>query len=1222
MKPMTHPELLLPGAPGRRASNRTDRTAGVLQDVGGSGPGTTISGGGRLTLSGRCTIFGALPANGPQRTPTDPEVRLTRLRLNGFKSFVDPTDLVIHDGLTGVVGPNGCGKSNLLEALRWVMGENRPTAMRGGGMEDVIFNGAASRGARAFAEVALVIDNADRLAPAGFNEADQIEVVRRITRDAGSAYRVNSREARARDVQMLFADASTGSHSPALVRQGQIAELISAKPKARRRVLEEAAGISGLYQRRHEAELRLTAAEANLLRVDDVLDALAQQLSVLARQAKQAMRYREIGEALRRAEGTLRYLRWREADAARLDAETALRLHLAGAAQAEAAARRAGGARDAAEAGLPALRDAAAIAGVVVQRLAVQCEALGAQEVSARAAIAGLRGQIAQLGLDVEREAGLNRDASEVIDRLVWEVTQLDRAHAGHDAALSEAVAVARAAAAALAAEEAALAGATEEAARLAARHQSVQRLLAEGRAGLERASADALRARSAVGGAEAEVVAAEANLGAALAAQTAVAVQIAAAEDALTATEAARGMAQADEGAARAARSTADGEVLAMRAEVAALARMLVQAATGAAPVLDRVQVMSGYEAALGAALTDDLRAAEVVTGAGWVLLPDYTAAADWPAGVTPLASAVQAPPVLARRLAMIGLVDAARGAALQADLSPGQRLVSMAGDVWRWDGLRSGTEAGPSASALRLQQINRLAALRRDFAGVEAQAEAAAAAHGAVQARLEALLRADGLARDARRSAEMHGAEAARVAARAGADCVLATGRLEESRLAVLRADDAAADAGARMEEALAAAEGLGDPVEARSGLDAVRLAVEAARVTMLTRRSAQDDRRRDGEARMRRRQEALSELSGWQARAATAAQRSADLASRQAVAEADLARAMLAPAEVARLRDDLDQAIVVAEERRSLTSGALATGETALRAAAAAERDAERAAGEAREARARAEARTEAASDAVAQAVARIAEETGGSPEHLLHSLKVDVARMPGVEDLETDVARLRRQREALGAVNLRAEDDARTVEAEYDGLAAEKGDLEAAIKTLRSGIASLNREGRERLLTAFEQVNTNFAALFAHLFGGGEARLVLVESADPLDAGLEIMCQPPGKKLAVLSLLSGGEQTLTALALIFGVFLANPAPICVLDEVDAPLDDANVTRFCDLLDEMARRTDTRFLIITHHAVTMARMDRLFGVTMAEQGVSQLVSVDLKRAAALVA
>ncbi|MBF9036785.1 chromosome segregation protein SMC, partial [Rhodobacterales bacterium HKCCE2091] len=315
-------------------------------------------------------------------------------------------------------------------------------------------------------------------------------------------------------------------------------------------------------------------------------------------------------------------------------------------------------------------------------------------------------------------------------------------------------------------------------------------------------------------------------------------------------------------------------------------------------------------------------------------------------------------------------------------------------------------------------------------------------------------------------------------------------------------------------------------------------------------------------------------------------------------------------------------LSEAIAGAEARKAASADALAGAERTLREAVQYERDAERTASEARETRARSEARRDAALEAAEAAEARIAEEMETTPQALLETLDADPERMPPADRIEADVTRLRRQRDALGAVNLRAEEDAKAVEEEHDALKAEKADLEAAIAKLRSGIAALNKEGRERLLGAFDEVNRNFATLFTHLFGGGEAKLVLVESDDPLEAGLEILCQPPGKKLSTLSLLSGGEQTLTALALIFGVFLANPAPICVLDEVDAPLDDANVTRFCDLLDEMCRRTDTRFLIITHHAVTMARMDRLFGVTMAEQGVSQLVSVDLTRAEQLVA
>jgi chromosome segregation protein len=1151
-------------------------------------------------------------------------LRLTRLRLNGFKSFVDPTDLIIHDGLTGVVGPNGCGKSNLLEALRWVMGENRPTAMRGGGMEDVIFAGAATRPARHFAEVAIVIDNQDRLAPSGFNDADQIEIVRRITRDAGSAYKANTKDVRARDVQMLFADASTGSHSPALVRQGQISELINAKPKARRRVLEEAAGISGLYQRRHEAELKLQGADQNLARVDDVLEALAQQLSTLTRQAKQAARYREIGEDLRKAEGMLLYRRWREADIARLEAEGALKDRLLAASQAEAAARAASKAREGREDALPSRREEEAIAAAILQRLMVQRDALNDQEARAMAMIETLRGRIDQLARDIDREAGLNRDAGETIARLDWEIDQLVRAHEGHDDALTEAAAAAREAGAILSDRETLLSEATEDSARLAARHQSAQRMLTDTRAALDRAETESARASETVATASEALEAATEAFEVAEEAQEAALSLAESAEETLAAAEIARGETQGREAEARAARSSAEGEANALRAEVAALARLVEREATAGSQLLDRLTVTPGYEKALGAALADDLRAPEVEGEArsGWARLVDYVTPQALPEGAARLSDHVAAPQVLSRRLGQIGLVDRAAGHRLQPLLQPGQRLVSLEGDLWRWDGFRAGAEDAPSAAALRLQQLNRLVQLKRDLEDVAARADGARLAHEALQARLADLARADQMARDARRAADQRVTEANRAAARAEADRSIAGGKLEAARLAVTRYEDEAMAARARLREAEAAVAALPDLDAARNTVEAARVAVEAARLAMLTRRSAHDELRREGEARVRRRQEAVKELSGWKHRLETAERRTAELAERKAEAEEELTEASAAPEEIAIKREELTEAIETADARRCTAADALAEAEGLLRQAQDAERDAERAAGEAREARARADARAEAARETVAYAAERIAEETEMSPDMLLSSLKVDADAMPDAETLDIEVNRLKRQRDALGAVNLRAEEDAKAVSDEYDALVKEKVDLEEAIKKLRAGIAGLNKEGRERLLTAFEQVNANFATLFTHLFGGGEARLVLVESDDPLEAGLEILCQPPGKKLATLSLLSGGEQTLTALALIFGVFLANPAPICVLDEVDAPLDDANVTRFCDLLDEMTRRTDTRFLIITHHAVTMARMDRLFGVTMAEQGVSQLVSVDLKKAESLVA
>ncbi len=1151
-------------------------------------------------------------------------MRFNRLKLNGFKSFVDPTDLVIADGLTGVVGPNGCGKSNLLEALRWVMGENRAKAMRGAGMEDVIFAGTSSRGARNFGEVVLQIDNSERLAPSGFNDSDILEIVRRITRDAGSAYKVNGKDVRARDVQMLFADASTGAHSPALVRQGQIAELINAKPKNRRRILEEAAGISGLYQRRHEAELKLKGTETNLERVDDVIEQLANQLGQLARQAKQAQRYRDIGEQLRRSEGMLLYRRWKEADEARQAAQEQLTERVKAAAQAEADARAAAKARTEAEDKLPPLREEEAIAAAVLQRLTVSRDQLKEAEEQAVQRIETLTRRIEQLVRDSDREEALNRDAGETIERLEWERTELAKASEGHEAKLEALAEEARDAKRVLGEREDALSQLTEDVARLAARHQSATRLLEDSKKTMEKSEGEADRARAAVTSAKAALDAAKLAFSEATYSQTQAQEAAQAAEDALTKADEDRSAAQGREADARAERSEAEGEMNALRAEVMALARLLERDTAEGGQVLDLVKVQKGFEAALGAALADDLRApaTDEEGASGWRRLQPYDAPQPLPSGVQPLTDVVTVPDVLVRRMSQVGLVDAADAALIQPLLKPGQRLVSTDGDLWRWDGYRVAAEDAPSAAALRLQQLNRLEELKHDLERAQARADGAMQAHEALRAELTRATEADKAAREARRDADRAVAETSRALSRAEADRNIAEGKLENMSLAVTRHEEEAMGARVRLAEAEKASAELPDLDEARGEVEDTKVTVEAARMMMMSKRSAHDELKREGEARIKRSQEVIKEVSGWKHRLETAGKRIAELAERKTATEAELKEAKSAPEELAAKRDELARQIAEAEARRATAQDALSTAESALRDAQMAERDGERIAGEAREARARAEARLDGARETVAYAKERIEEEMETSPEALLETLDVTPDQMPPSEHIEHDVNRLKRQRDALGAVNLRAEEDAKEVQEEHDTLVSEKADLEEAISKLRHGIASLNREGRERLLTAFEQVNENFGMLFAHLFGGGEANLVLVESDDPLEAGLEIMCQPPGKKLSTLSLLSGGEQTLTALALIFAVFLANPAPICVLDEVDAPLDDANVTRFCDLLDEMTRRTDTRFLIITHHAVTMSRMDRLFGVTMQEQGVSQLVSVDLKKAEALVA
>ena len=1071
-----------------------------------------------------------------QESTGSTELRFSRLRLNGFKSFVDPTEMVIADGLTGVVGPNGCGKSNLLEALRWVMGENRPTAMRGDGMEDVIFAGTASRPARNFAEVALAIDNSDRLAPAGFNDSDLLDVVRRITRDAGSAYKANSKDVRARDVQMLFADASTGAHSPALVRQGQIAELINARPKARRRILEEAAGISGLYQRRHEAELKLKGAETNLARVDDVLEQLANQLQTLARQARQAARYREIGEELRKAEGQLLFLRWREADVARLAADTRLTEAARSASEAERLARAATSARGSAEEALPPLREEAAIAASLMQRLALERQSLQDQEARAKAAIRALTGRIEQMSRDIERETTLNSDAGETIGQLEREEAELSDAGEGYEDHFALAQEEAQDASKVLTERESAFTQLTEDVARLAARHQSAQRRRDDAQTTLEKSQSEAERVRSSVAEASEGLDACALAFDEASQRQADAAKLAEETERSLASADEAFGQAQAREADARAQKSEADGEVAALKAEVAALSQLVERDTGENEQLMDKLNVKSGYEKALGAALADDLKAPIIDQDdmSGWAGLPGYSTPQTLPEGVAALSNMVSVPDILVRRIGQIGLVDSKDGPRLQKELLPGQRLVSEAGDLWRWDGYRARASDAPSVAALRLQQLNRLQELKQDMEEASAKALGAAQAHSHLQAELSKASDEDANARKARRDADAAMAEASRAMSKNEADRDIARGRLESLKLAVARHDEAAGEARQELSAAEAAFSDLEHLDTARAEAEDVRTTVEAARLTMIAKRSALDELRRDHEERVRRKKEVSRELNTWRTRLETAGLRLGELEERRLAAKTELQNAESQPAEIEKKRAELDSAVEGAGERDKLARDALAVGETALADAVSDERAAEREASDAREDRARADALAKAAQDRVAAAALRIGEDLDTTPEELANSLEVDPEQMPSADAIDTTVQRLRRQRDGLGAVNLRAEEDAREVQTEHDTLESEKADLEAAIRALRTGIASLNKEGRERLLTAFEQVNTNFGMLFSHLFGGGEAKLVMVESDDPLEAGLEIMCQPPGKKLSTLSLLSGGEQTLTALA----------------------------------------------------------------------------------------
>ncbi|MEO3432748.1 chromosome segregation protein SMC [Inquilinus sp. CAU 1745] len=1146
-------------------------------------------------------------------------MKFSKLRLTGFKSFVDPTELVIEQGITGIVGPNGCGKSNLVEALRWVMGETSAKRMRGSEMDDVIFGGTTARPARNLAEVVLEVDNSRRTAPAIFNHFDSLEIRRKIERGAGSDYRVNGKSVRARDVQILFQDNGSGAGSAALVSQGRVGALIAAKPTERRLLLEEAAGITGLHSRRHEAELRLKAAEANLVRLEDVIGAMETQLAGLRKQARQAARYRNLSERIRATEAIVLHLRWRAAQAALDEArrayeenEAAVRDRMLGVSgstteEAEAAAA------------VPPLREKEAAAGAALQRLAVAREGLEAEERRIRDAQAETSRRLEQIEGDLKRERGLSADAAEALDRLARERDRIGQAQAGEEEREAKAESALAGATAEIESLDSELTALTEKVAADEAERQSRQRETTDLQSRVQallRRQEDIDRQRAALEkeiAESADVAAAEAE---AIAAEGAVETARTAAE----AAETARQAAEAERTEAEEGFRALDSALARLTAEAEALAGILAGGNRGDhPPLIDSVTVEPGYEAAFGAALGDDSELpADPAAQIHWSSPPAYENVAALPDGTEPLAGRVKAPAALARRLAHIGVAtDSTTAEGLAESLLPGQQIVSRDGGHWRWDGLRA-APGSPSAAAARLEQRNRLAGLRREKDRMAAETEAARARRDGAKARATEAREAEQATRRAMQDAFSRlNAARDRHAKLTQAD----SGRRSRLSALIESLDGIAADrkaAEADLGKATDALAALPDTAAQRTAIADRRAALADRRAVQAEKRNALETLRREAGGRRNRLRGIETDEKSWRDRAAGTSDRLGELQSRADEARRTLSGLESRPAELAAQREGLIEEIEAAEKNCSVAADALAAAETRLSEAGRALKSAEAALAEAREARVRGEAEVRAAMTALDAVRDRIAERLDCPPERTAAIAGIDpTAPLPDEKEHTDRLERLIREREGMGPVNLRAEVEATELETQIAAMIQERDDLVAAIARLRQGIASLNKEARERLLAAFDVVDGHFRELFVKLFGGGQAELKLTDAEDPLNAGLEIFASPPGKKLQHLSLLSGGEQALTALSLLFGVFLTNPSPICVLDEVDAPLDDANVDRFCSMLEQLVRDEVTRFLVITHHRMTMARVDRLYGVTMRERGVSQLVSVDLQRA-----
>lgn len=1149
-------------------------------------------------------------------------IQFSKLRLSGFKSFVDKTELEISNGLTGIVGPNGCGKSNLVEALRWVMGETSAKRMRGGGgMEDVIFNGTDQRPARNFAEVSLLLDNSTRTAPSAYNNDEDIEIVRKIEKNKGSIYKVNGKTTRARDVQMLFADTVTGANSPAMVSQGRVTAMINAKPQDRRLILEESAGVSGLYVRRHEAELRLRAADANLLRLEDLVGSMEGRLGALKKQARQAVRYKNLSAEIRDLEMSIAYLEWRvlvnkieKAKAKFGEAESVVAEHMTTVTQLTKT-------QNSQAQELPALRQKEAESAAALQAQKLTLQRIEDQERALSEQLKETKDQLSRLKDDKSHEQVSLADNTELSERLAIEEAKLRENEVSQEDNLSEKTAIRD--------------KLEEKVSGLEREYEIFMDKLANTRATKQTAEKQVNAERSRLNTLQSRLVSIQNDLNKAEEnyaegnEQDTLKIDITTLEKAVTEYRENRDTARKslEETEEKLEELRAAKEQVAQRnsensTEIKTLQTVLQSDSEDKfKPVLGDIEPEQGFETALSRALGDTLMAstdtdAPMVWTDRKINFDDFPAL---PAQAQRLEAHVKAPSHLKAALTLIGYVENNQmGEECAQDLKPGQSIVSKTGAYWRWDGLHIKAEASDK-HAIRLQQTNRLKELLEQRPALVSALEEAESAFAEIQNKENSLKSAvqdwQSKSREAEQELSQKQNKLNRITEeRSSLFAQLA--KYQES-LANTQTDIKETQANLDMAEKALSDLETNNTENHDEQVDNIRQKLSSVRDDLQEAVRELDMVAQEQSRRKARLHAIADESVHLKNRIIRSGERLKELEARETQLNEKLITLESAPKNIGDDREGLMSRIADLEENRRKDADRLQLVENELAQTNTALKEAENILTEAREARAHAQATAAAGNEQLEEIVAGIVEQFEKEPQTLLSDTSLNIVEgedLPKIEPFKDKKEQMIRSRDSIGPVNLRAEQEANDLEKEVGASLEERNELIQAIEELREGIETLNVEARERLLAAFDHVNGHFQRLFVQLYGGGKAHLALIESDDPLNSGLEIFAQPPGKTLQSLSLLSGGEQTLASIALIFAMFLTNPSPICVLDEIDAPLDDANVDRVCDLLEEIAERGETRFLIITHHRLTMARMDRLYGVTMAERGVSQLVSVDL--------
>ena len=1135
-------------------------------------------------------------------------MKFKSIRISGFKSFLEPTEIDLNEGLTGIVGPNGCGKSNIVEAMKWVMGENSARQMRGEGMDDVIFSGSNERPARNFAEVTIKLDNTEKKAPANFNQFDEIEISRKIERDKGSTYRVNSKQVRARDVQLIFADTATGARSSGIVSQGRISQIIESSLEERRIILEEAANIKGLHNRRHEAELKLNGATDNLSRLLDIENTYNEQLIELEKQGRKAARYRSVGDRLRKAEASLFLSLLNTAEKEFDELETKFEKSKNNVEEAQINLSKNTKSKLEIFNKLPELRKIETEKAAILQSLNISKIRLEEEEATSKFTLNNVLNQITQIETDIKREIEIKDDANKTIANLLLEKEKLqldtkDFTTKKNDASkkVNELKIKSEDADAKLSSINSEIFSIKSDKSDLENRINNLKEKIKNSED--QKSQFNITEDKKLIDEYNKKRVNIEKLI-----------------KEESNKLELIKKQLETKENLninLKEKKGKIDYDLNVMRADLHSLSSLLGYDEFKNNTLEATIDDIGNLQDAIGSVLGETILApvksdnSDEQNISYW---KEITAKFEekLPKGATPLISKIKKNSILDIALIGIGIVENEKTALkLQKELSFGQALTTLKGGLWRWDGYVQPLGVQNSYSE-RLQQITKLRNLQDELPSKEK--EEVTIVNEINQNELE-LKKFFGTTKEIESKINLLNNELndtklsiSSLDSKINSSNIL----LKEHQNILDTSQKELVDLEKLSEKSVNLPTLLADELKIRNLADQCR--------NELTDAMAAEQQIRNQESYQQRTlMQINNQKNDWENRKDEAETRIKSLKVRLDNLKEDKSRLEKLPDNFVEKANELNIKIETAEQKRNLAADKLVQTETLLNEAEKLEKSSEQNLASFREDMIKVEAALNLASTKIENIEDRVYEKLRVKSKQLkeIVNLSDNEELNTSIETLEKTVQRLLNERESLGAVNLRAEEEMNEMRQKIELMSKERVDLELAIEKLKSGIFELNKEGRQRLKDSFELVNKNFKNLFKKLFGGGDAELKLVGDDDPLKAGLEILASPPGKKMQLLSLLSGGEQALTAISLIFSVFLCNPAPICILDEVDAALDDSNVSRFCNLLDKIVDETETYFLVVTHHRLTMAKMNRLFGVTMEQKGISRLVSVDLEQA-----